>query len=200
MSVLSITASDPLSITGGSLIVAANSTIGGGLSMTGGTLEATGTGVSLTVTGTTTVSGASLYAENAPALTLLGLTTYAGSAAGSTTTVEATGAGSVLSLPELASLSNPDSCCSYTQVEALAGGDVELPDLVQVSGGPVLLKADGSGTKLNLSALTSFTGDGDVNHLSILQDSTGATVLDADLASISGVTIPVSSGTFSFLR
>ena len=47
-------------------------------------------------------------------------------------------------------------------------------------------------------ALTTFTGTADVNHLSILQASNGATVLDANLASISGMTIPVSSGTLSF--
>ncbi len=197
-SVLSITASDPLSISGGSLTVAANSTIGGGLSMTGGSLTASGSGVALTVTGSTTVTGASIYAENAATLALSDLTSYAGSGAGYTTTLEATGAGSVLSLPELASLSNPNSCCAYTQVQALAGGDVELPALTQVGGGPVLLEGDGSGSKLNMSALTSFTGDGDANHLSILQDSDGATVMDASLASISGVQIPVTGGTLSF--
>lgn len=41
----SITASDPLSISGGGLTVAANSTISGGLAMTGGSLEANGSGI-----------------------------------------------------------------------------------------------------------------------------------------------------------
>ncbi len=129
----------------------------------------------------TQVVSSDLLVSGGASLTLPFLTSYAGSGAGYTTDLEATGAGSVLSLPELASLSNPDSCCSYTQVEALAGGDVELPALVQVGGGPVLLESDGSGSKLNLSALNSFTGDGDVNHLSILQATDNGTAIDTDL-------------------
>ena len=44
-SVRSLSASDPLSITGGALEVSANSTIGGTLSMTGGSLTVNGSGV-----------------------------------------------------------------------------------------------------------------------------------------------------------
>ena len=73
-SVLSLTASDPLSITGGSLTVGATSTISGGLSMTGGSLEANGAGVALTVTGPTTVSGSSLYAVGGATLSLPAVT------------------------------------------------------------------------------------------------------------------------------
>jgi len=47
-----------LSVTGGSLVVAANSPLSGSLSMTGGSLTAAGPGVTLQVTGTTSVSEA----------------------------------------------------------------------------------------------------------------------------------------------
>ncbi len=77
-SVHSITASDPLVISGGGLTVAANSTISGGLTMTGGSLTANGSEISLTVTGTTTVSGGNLYAENGASLSLNQLTSYTG--------------------------------------------------------------------------------------------------------------------------
>ncbi len=60
---------------------------------------------------------------------------------------------------------------------------------MQVGGGPVLAEGDGSGTKLNLSALTSFTGDGDVNHRSILQADNDGTVLDGNLTSLNGVSL-----------
>ena len=60
-SVQSLSASDPLSITGGALEVSANSTIGGTLSMTGGSLTVNGSGVTLDVTGATTIAGGSLY-------------------------------------------------------------------------------------------------------------------------------------------
>ena len=104
MSVLSITASDPLSITGGSLTVAADSTIGGGLSMTGGSLVANGSGTLLTVTGTTTISNANLYAQGGATLSVLQLTSYQESDTNYGNTLEATGTGSKLSLPDLTSI------------------------------------------------------------------------------------------------
>ena len=101
-SVNSLSSTDLISISGGSLSVAANSTISGGLTMTGGSLTASGSGVSLTVTGTTTVSGGSLFAENGASVSLTQLTSYAGS--NTTTTLEATGAGSTLTLANLATV------------------------------------------------------------------------------------------------
>ena len=101
-SVHSLTSTDPISISGGSLSVAANSTISGGLTMTGGSLSASGSGARSTVTGTTTDSGGSLYAENGASLSLTQLTSYTGN--GGTTTLEATGTGSMLTLANLASV------------------------------------------------------------------------------------------------
>ena len=69
-SVNSVTATDPIAISGGSLAVAANSTISDGLAMTGGSLIASGSGTSLTVTGTTTVSAGSLYAQSGATLSV----------------------------------------------------------------------------------------------------------------------------------
>ena len=104
-SVKSLTADDPLSITGGSLTVASNSMIGGGLEMTGGALTANGAGTLVTVTGTTTVATASLYAEGGAKLSLPDLTSYAGG--GRLHHVHSAGirrAGSVLSFPALTSI------------------------------------------------------------------------------------------------
>jgi RHS repeat-associated protein len=155
-SVNSITASDPLSITGGSLTVAANSTIGGGLSMTGGSLEANGSGISLTVSGTTTVSGASLYAAGGATLSLPQLASYTEPYAFSSSTMEATGTGSVLSLPALTSIA-VTAGYTTTYVEALSGGDVELPVVTQITGS-VELETNSTASTLNLSRLTTFTG------------------------------------------
>ncbi len=149
-SVYSIAASDPLSITGGSLTVAANSTISGGLSMTGGSLEANGLGVSLTVTGAVTVSSASLYAEGGATLAIPGLNNYA---APGFTTLEATGSGSVLDLSGLTSISDG----SYQDtVEAISGGTVNLNSLATLAAN-LTLEAEYSGSVLNLPDLTSFT-------------------------------------------
>jgi len=196
-SVHSITADDPLVILGGGLTVAANSTISGGLSMTGGSLTASGSGISLTVTGTTTVSGASLFAEGGATLSLSEVTSYSGGF-GYTDTLQATGTGSVLAMPELATIAeDTTNGDSWTQVQALAGASVELPALTQVGNGPVLLKSDGAGSQLNVSALTSFRGNVGYGHASTLQPSNGGMILDGSLTALTQVTVPLSSGTLS---
>jgi hypothetical protein len=186
-SVHSITADDPLVISGGGLTVAANSTIGGGLSMTGGSLKASGSGVTLMVTGATALSGASIYSEGGATLNVPS-TSYAGGN-GYADSFQATGTGSVLSLPKLASITSNTNFGSLTQVQALAGGEVELPALTQISGGPVHLESDGSASRLNVSALSSFQGQSTINYSSLIQDTNGGTVLDGSLTSLSGVNL-----------
>ncbi len=183
-SVLSITASDPLSITSGSLTVAADSTISGGLSMTGGSLVANGSGASLTVSGTTTVSGANLYAEGGATLTLQDLTGYANPGGGATH-FQATGAGSTLSLPSLASLGTVDN---FFFVQALQGGQTDLPALAAIttSSPYVQVESDGSGSTVNLPALTSFAGS---SGLAALTVTDGGTVLTGDLTAPAGVDV-----------
>ena len=53
----------------------------------------------------------------------------------------------------------------------------------------MLLEGSGSGSKLNVSALASFSGNGDNNHPSILQATTGGTILDGDLTSLNDVSL-----------
>ena len=156
-SVKSITADDPLAISGGGLTVAAKSTISGGLAMTGGSLTANGSGVSLTVTGTTTVSVANLYAEGGATLSLPQLTSYSGGGSFVGSTLQASGAGSVLSLPALATIAASTAFDSSVQVGPSSGGDVELPILTEVTGPLQFAISTGSGT-LNLSRLATFTG------------------------------------------
>ena len=189
----SVTSTDPISITGGSLAVTANSSLSGGLAMTGGSLTASGSQVAFTVTGTTTVTGASLYARSGATLSLPGLASYAGGL-GYTDALQATGTGSVLSLPKLASITGETTnYYSFTQVQALAGGNVQLPALTGVSGGPVWLEGDGTSSKLDVSALASFQGMSGRGNSSRLQASNGGTVLDASLTSLSQVNLPFDS-------
>jgi hypothetical protein len=73
---LTTAANDTLAIAGGSLTVNSSSTLSGGLTMTGGSLTASGSGVSVVVDGTTSVSGANLYAQGGATLSLPELTSY----------------------------------------------------------------------------------------------------------------------------
>ncbi len=188
-SVLSIMASDPLSITEGSLTVAATSTIGDGLSMTNGSLAAKGKGASFTVTGTTTVSGSSLYAEGGATLSLPGLDTYIQpNNCCYTAYLEATGAGSVLSLPGLASIANTGS--GGTVVEALLGGDVEVPLVTQVTGN-VELESNSSASTLDLADLATFTG-GTLAYSGGTLTHVGGTQPLPDLTNASGSTFQIS--------
>ena len=194
----SLTSTDALSISGGSLSVAANSNVSGGLTMTGGSLIANGAGITLSVTGTTTVSGGSMEAEGGATLSLSQLTTYAG-AVNATSTLEATGTGSVLSLPNLVTVTeDTGSYSSRTQILALSGGDVELPALTSISGGPVQLESDGAGSKLNINALTSLSGNTGQQYFSEVQVTNHASVSDSALATIKDANLTLDgTGTLS---
>jgi hypothetical protein len=184
-----------LSITGGSLTIAANSTLAGTLTMTGGTLTATGSGVMVSASGTATVSAANLYAQNGATLSLPNLTGYTGTTA-ATTTLEATGAGSTLSLAGVTSLTQPGSG-SATYVEALAGGSVNLSAVQTIDTGPVRLVSDGAGSVLNLAQLSSLTGTTNVNTWdSWLQLTNGGSLTNAGvLTGLTNVELTVSGST-----
>jgi RHS repeat-associated protein len=183
----SIAAADPLSISGGGLTVTADSTISGGLTMTGGSLTATGSGVSLAVTGTTTDSGGSLNAENGASLSLPDLASYAGNTL--TTTLEATGAGSTLTLAHFKTVTEGfSSYPAFTEFEALDGGAVTLPALQSIDTGTVTLEADGTGSVLSVPALTSVTETGGYSY-STFQASNGGTVNAGALSSLSAVNL-----------
>ncbi len=181
-SVESVDSTDPIAISGGSLTVAATSELSGGLTMTGGSLTSTGSGTTLTVTGTTTVSGASVYADSGSTLSLPDLTNFTEN---DNTTFEATGAHSTLDLSALTTLG---SMSTSWRAEALDGGTVNLSKLTTINepNADVQFTADGSGSQLNLSALTSFTGDAANSTFAV---TNSATVLASGLTTLSGLQI-----------
>jgi hypothetical protein len=176
---------DTLSITGGSLTVAANSTLSGGLSMTGGSLTVSGAGASLTANGATTVDGASLYASGGsqllfPAATsLTGVsivasggsqvlfpvaTSYTGSTGGDTT-LEASGAGSRIDLSHLQTFAGgghvPYVSSGTTHVLPINGGEIDLAGAIGANptgGGGNDFTLDNTGGILNLLAVTQISG------------------------------------------
>jgi hypothetical protein len=101
-------------------------------------------------------------------------------------TLEATGPGSSLSLANMTSLTVNNA--SSVPIEALSGGQIDLPDLTLVNTGNVLLESTGAGSVLKLSDLTTLaetnTGFFDRSSLSILQSTSNGTIVDPVLASL----------------
>ncbi len=110
-----------------------------------------------------------------------------------TTTLEATGTGSTLTLANLASVTEgANSYLAQTQFEALAGGTVTLSALQTINTGTVVLESDGTGSVLNVAALTSFAEANGWTY-STLQASNGGTVNDSSLASLSNVNLTIAA-------
>jgi RHS repeat-associated protein len=185
---LTTAANDTLSITGGSLTSAGDSTMSGPLTMTGGSLIASGSGVTITASGTTNVTAANLIAQAGATLSLPKLTTYTGPISFATGLLEGTGAGSTLSLPNLTTLNASTAESSAVQFSALAGGTLDLSGLSQISGGAVGLEADGANSVLDVSSLTSFSKS-PTNFSSGLQVTNHGTLLDPKLTSLSALNL-----------
>ena len=182
---------DTLSIAGGSLTVTANSALAGPLSMTGGSLTASGADVTLQANGTTSVTGASLYAKAGATLSLPNLTSYNKS---TDTTFQATGTSSTLNLSALATLGNMSG--RWT-VQALAGGTLDLSGLAVINqpNAPLTFQADGAASRLDLSAPTSFTCQ---RYYAGFAVTHSGTVVANNLTSFSGVEITLDgSGTIA---
>ena len=67
------------------------------------------------------------------------------------------GTGSELSLSALATITaDTTQLSSLIEVQSLSGGDIEMPLLAQVSGGPVLFRSNGTGGKEGSEDQTSL--------------------------------------------
>ena len=151
-----------------------------------------------TYTGLIDADGSSLEATGGASLSFPSLASYAGGV-NYTSTLEASGSGSTLLFPKLATLtSDTTNYSSRVQIEALAGGEVSLPLVTQITSGPVQIESDGSGSQLIAPALTTFQGHTGQQYISSLQETSGGIVDDPDLASINSVNlVGDASGTFT---
>jgi hypothetical protein len=151
---LDVAAADTLAIAGGTLTVSANSELQGPLVMSGGTLAAQGYNVTLTATDPASVSGASLSASGGATLSLPLLGSYDNPTANNPTAFSASGTGSLLDLPALASLGTLDS---QLTISAQNGGDVNLSALAIPSGTPnVTMQTAGAGSQINTAGLVTI--------------------------------------------
>ncbi|MCY2986400.1 MAG: choice-of-anchor D domain-containing protein, partial [Planctomycetota bacterium] len=119
---------ESLVLAGGSLKVHGDSVVAGPFTMQPGTtLTSDGPAASFTTTGQTQINSAGLYATGSGKLSLPGVTSYAQTRAA---TWHVEGAGSVLSLPDLQSIT---FSASALVIEAVSGGRISLPQLQQVT-------------------------------------------------------------------
>ena len=89
----SIASNAPINLSGGSLTFTGPSTLNAGFTVNNATLTGTGPGASLSVTGSTTLTGANLYAQSGAVMLFLSATNYTGNN-GADTTIQASGTGS----------------------------------------------------------------------------------------------------------
>ena len=133
--------------------------------LTNSTLTVTG-GV-YTLSGLTDVTGSSVYVQSGGSLSLPGVTSYANPTSWDDTYFQATGAGSIL---DVSALNGVGLLQSNWYVQASSSGTVNLSKLTTINSTGTTdyfrFSADGSGSKLDLSALTSLIGTGSNNSLS----------------------------------
>ncbi|HPM84514.1 MAG TPA: hypothetical protein PLF81_27605, partial [Candidatus Anammoximicrobium sp.] len=131
---------------GGSLKVHANSSVAGAFTMASGTtLTSDGAGSSFTTTGAAQINNVNLYATAGGTLSLPGITTFPQTTAN--VTWRAFGAGSVLSLPDLGSITAGRSM----SIEAVSEGQVSLPKVEQVTvlgDANTTIRADGVNSQI----------------------------------------------------
>ena len=190
---LSVTAT--LKVTGPALVR-------GTLAMgSGAALTAEGSSASVTALGTITGQGTSFYALAGGKLYLPTLTTYVdvGSQVGC---FRADGAGSRLEAPVLTGITGGTSNYAEVDIQAANGGYVNLPVVTQIQGPDgdggaargIKVSADGSGSTVNLAALTDFL-DLDGNGASSIEQHHSGQVLMPKLARARGLSVRAYDGT-----
>ncbi len=141
----------------------------------GGTI--TINGGSPNFSGLTSFNSGNITVSGGATLSLPGVTSYTGN--GRHDHAGGDRRGSTLTLANLASVTEGSSSYpAQTQFEALAGGTVTLSALQTINTGTVVLESDGTGSVLNVAALTSFAEANGWTY-STLQASNGGTVDDS---------------------
>jgi formylmethanofuran dehydrogenase subunit C len=163
--------------------------------LTGGTL--TVAGGTPDFSGLADIDNTSVLVSGGASVSLPGVTSYQGgtNAQTHTSTLQATGAGSALSLPHLVALSTGTQFGdSVTQIQAAAGGKLDLPALSQVSGGSTQLHSQDLGSQLNVPVLTSITSQAQPASLTL----NGGTIQDPQLTTLVNTNLSLDgTGTMS---
>ena len=103
------------------------------------------------------IDDSSIHLTNGVSLSLPLVTTYT-STSNADRTLEAGGTGSLLSFPNLTTLTGATDPFDDLFIQAVDGGKVQFALLSTVSNGACAVKADGIGSEIGMPSLTSFDG------------------------------------------
>ena len=146
--------------------------------------------ISLTLDGVTNIDGAHLSVSGGAVLTLPGVRSFRNSIECCGAQWIATGAGSVLNLPGLTNLSG-SALSWYMNLQALAGGQVVLSNVVTIPDSYLSVLADGPNSVVDLSGLTDYLG---INSTLALEARNGGTILVPQLVYTDRVNITLRLG------
>ncbi len=162
-------------------------------SLTNGSLTVTGGSYASAFAGLSDIDASNLSVQGGANVSLPLVAGFTELQVYTTVTWTAQGPGSTLSLTGLQGMGiNANSASQSLTVQALQGGQVNLPALASIGSlnPAVYFQADGSGSLIDLSSLTSFTPpvpeDGPGGSLSVTNN---ATVLDAKLTDLANVAV-----------
>ena len=179
----SLTSLESLQILSGTFIVRGPSTIQGDLTLADRvSLRVDGATAALTVQGQTLANGASLYAVNGGVLTLPGLTSYHGGTTAGYRYLYAYGAGSVLDLPNLTTITENQANYAIV-VQAYFGAEVRLPKMATPNA-QLQVESHGAGSLIDLSSLTTWDGFGVTGGSSFLEARNGGSILIPSLSQL----------------
>ena len=170
-------------------------------SLTGSSLTVTDGGTAM-LDAVTNINGSNFWVYEGVTLALPAVTSYAHASTGSDQirTWRAEGAGSVLSLPNVTSVTGGTYWNTELDIQAFWGGQVLLPSLTEITEVPgvdnreraIDILAQGADSRIDLSSLASFTDLNGTSALGWAQWSTisgvlGGQILAGQLRNVQGV-------------
>ena len=138
-------------------------------------------GATVQIPNVTTIDQASFSVQDGATLTVPSATSYAEGSS----TLEAIGPGSVLDLSNVTTMSGGGFTRTVV-ISAENGGFVDLGSLTEITGGATLMWADGVGSKIDATSLTTFT-DNNGNRRSEIIPSNGGEFDAPNLVSTTAV-------------
>ena len=155
-------------------------------------------------------SGLSLYVAGGMTFSLPSLTNFVNGSFFNSCTFQATGAGSLLDMPALQTITGPYYAQCYLRLQALQGARLNLKNVTAMycgnyiyqnngSAGGIVVSADGTNSAVDLSGLQVFTASaGGAAVGSLMQSSTGGQIIISNLVNATALSFD-ANGTNSII-